>query len=85
MLTGEPPLVAAAAALLEAVLSSNEGAMARLYLTGAFFFGLAYVRGAGARAGGRGRGRLCMRSTKRACMSAHMSMRKCVATACLNT
>lgn len=44
MLTGEPPLVAAAAALLEAVLAGNEGAMARLYLTGAFFFALAYVR-----------------------------------------
>lgn len=43
MLTGEPALVSSAAALLEAVLAGNDDAMSRLYLTGAFFFGLAYV------------------------------------------
>ncbi len=44
MLTGEPALVAAAAALLESILAGSDEAVSRLYLTGAFFFGLAYVR-----------------------------------------
>ena len=55
MLTGEPELVAGAAALLEAVLAGGGahasgaggagggGALGRLYLTGAFFFALAYA------------------------------------------
>lgn len=43
MLTNEPPLVAAAAALLESILAGSDEAVSRLYLTGAFFFGLAYV------------------------------------------
>ncbi len=42
MLTGEPPLVSAAASLLLEVLQHNEEALPRLYTTGVFFFCLAY-------------------------------------------
>ncbi|KAF8069423.1 GRV2 [Scenedesmus sp. PABB004] len=42
MLTGEPALVSAAAALLTTVLAHNPAALSRLYLSGAFIFGLAY-------------------------------------------
>jgi len=48
MLTGEPALVAASAALIAEVLAAGagagagDGAMPRLYLTGAFFFALCY-------------------------------------------
>lgn len=42
MLTGEPALVAGAAALLESALRHNSDGLPRLYLTGAFFFALAY-------------------------------------------
>jgi DnaJ homolog subfamily C member 13 len=42
MATGEPSLVAGAAALLETVLRHDGDALPRLYATGAFFFALAY-------------------------------------------
>ena len=42
LMTGEPSLVAGAAALLESALRYNGDAMPRLYLTGAFFMALAY-------------------------------------------
>jgi DnaJ homolog subfamily C member 13 len=42
VLTGEPALVAASAALLETVLRHNGEVLPRLYRTGIFFFGLAY-------------------------------------------
>lgn len=42
MATGEPSLVAGAAALLETVLRHDGDALPRLYITGAFFFALAY-------------------------------------------
>ena len=42
MATGEPSLVAGAAALLETVLRHDSDALPRLYTTGAFFFALAY-------------------------------------------
>ena len=42
MATGEPSLVAGAAALLEMVLRHDGDALPRLYTTGAFFFALAY-------------------------------------------
>lgn len=42
MATGEPAVVAAAAALLTAVLRHNAAALPRLYATGAFFFALSY-------------------------------------------
>ena len=41
-MTGEPSLVAGAAALLESTLRYNANALPRLYLTGAFFMALAY-------------------------------------------
>uniref|UniRef100_A0A2C9W566 J domain-containing protein n=1 Tax=Manihot esculenta TaxID=3983 RepID=A0A2C9W566_MANES len=42
MLSGEPAIVEAAAALLKAVVTRNPKAMIRLYSTGAFYFALAY-------------------------------------------
>lgn len=42
MLSGEPSVVEAAAALLKAVVTRNPKAMIRLYSTGAFYFALAY-------------------------------------------
>lgn len=42
ILTGEPALVSLAAALLESVLQHNIAALATLYQTGIYFFGLAY-------------------------------------------
>ncbi|CAK7334870.1 unnamed protein product [Dovyalis caffra] len=42
MLSGEPSIVEAAAALLKAVVTRNPKAMVRLYSTGAFYFALAY-------------------------------------------
>ena len=42
ILTGEPALVALAFALLESVLEHNIAALATLYQTGIYFFGLAY-------------------------------------------
>ncbi|XP_037497273.1 dnaJ homolog subfamily C GRV2 isoform X2 [Jatropha curcas] len=42
MLSGEPNIVEAAAALLKAVVTRNPKAMVRLYSTGAFYFALAY-------------------------------------------
>ncbi|KAJ8765401.1 hypothetical protein K2173_012098 [Erythroxylum novogranatense] len=42
MLSGEPSIVEAAAALLKAVVTTNPKAMIRLYSTGAFYFALAY-------------------------------------------
>ncbi|XP_052199960.1 dnaJ homolog subfamily C GRV2 [Diospyros lotus] len=42
MLTGEPSIVEAAAALLKAVVTRNPKAMMKLYSTGAFYFALAY-------------------------------------------
>ena len=42
LMTGEPSLVAGAAALLESALRYNDDALPRLYLTGAFFMALAY-------------------------------------------
>ncbi|XP_042055385.1 dnaJ homolog subfamily C GRV2-like [Salvia splendens] len=42
LLSGEPTIVEAAAALLKAVVTRNPKAMIRLYSTGAFYFALAY-------------------------------------------
>ncbi|XP_021638532.2 dnaJ homolog subfamily C GRV2 isoform X2 [Hevea brasiliensis] len=42
MLSGEPSIVEAAAALLKAVVTRNPKAMVRLYSTGAFYFALSY-------------------------------------------
>uniref|UniRef100_A0A2P2LD97 DnaJ homolog subfamily C GRV2 isoform X2 n=1 Tax=Rhizophora mucronata TaxID=61149 RepID=A0A2P2LD97_RHIMU len=42
LLSGEPSIVEAAAALLKAVVTRNPKAMIRLYSTGAFYFALAY-------------------------------------------
>ncbi|XP_057538680.1 dnaJ homolog subfamily C GRV2 isoform X1 [Amaranthus tricolor] len=42
MLSGEPSIVEAAAALLKAIVTRNPKAMIRLYSTGAFYFALAY-------------------------------------------
>ena len=42
ILTGEPALVSLAASLLENVLQHNIAALATLYQTGIYFFGLAY-------------------------------------------
>ncbi|WIA10346.1 hypothetical protein OEZ85_010538 [Tetradesmus obliquus] len=42
ILTGEPALVSAAASLLTCILAHNAAALSRLYLSGAFLFGLAY-------------------------------------------
>lgn len=42
MLSGEPSIVEAAAALLKAVVTRNPKAMIRLYSTGTFYFALAY-------------------------------------------
>ncbi|KAK2645789.1 hypothetical protein Ddye_020984 [Dipteronia dyeriana] len=42
MLSGEPSIVEAAAALLKAVVTRNPKAMIRLYSTGAFYFALTY-------------------------------------------
>ncbi|KAE8714162.1 DnaJ-like protein subfamily C GRV2 [Hibiscus syriacus] len=42
MLSGEPSIVEAAAALLKAIVTRNLKAMMRLYCTGAFYFALAY-------------------------------------------
>ncbi|EPS63173.1 hypothetical protein M569_11613, partial [Genlisea aurea] len=42
MLSGEPTIVEASAALLEAIVTRNPKAMIRLYSTGAFYFALAY-------------------------------------------
>ncbi|KAL8152339.1 hypothetical protein V2J09_010099 [Rumex salicifolius] len=42
MLSGEPSVVEASAALLKAVVTRNPKAMVRLYSTGAFYFSLAY-------------------------------------------
>ncbi|KAJ6355597.1 hypothetical protein OIU77_006061 [Salix suchowensis] len=42
MLSGEPNIVEAAAALLKAIVTRNPKAMVRLYSTGAFYFCLAY-------------------------------------------
>ncbi|KAG8635782.1 hypothetical protein MANES_16G064500v8 [Manihot esculenta] len=42
MLSGEPSIVEAAAALLKAVVTINPKAMIRLYSTGAFYFALSY-------------------------------------------
>lgn len=39
---GEPALVSAAASLLTCILAHNAAALSRLYLSGAFLFGLAY-------------------------------------------
>ena len=41
MLSGEPTIVDAAAALLKAIVTRNPKAMIRLYSTGAFYFALA--------------------------------------------
>ncbi|KAH1067703.1 hypothetical protein J1N35_032690 [Gossypium stocksii] len=43
MLSGEPSIVEAAAALLKAIVTRNPKAMMRLYSTGAFYFALAYA------------------------------------------
>ncbi|OAY65084.1 DnaJ subfamily C GRV2 [Ananas comosus] len=43
MLTGEPSIVEAAAALLKSIVTRNPKAMIRLYSTGAFYFALAYA------------------------------------------
>lgn len=42
MLSGEPGIVEAAAALMKAIVTRNPKAMIRLYSTGAFYFALAY-------------------------------------------
>ncbi|KAL8488337.1 hypothetical protein ACS0TY_024112 [Phlomoides rotata] len=42
MLSGEPPIVEASAALLKAIVTRNPKAMIRLYSTGTFYFALAY-------------------------------------------
>ncbi|GMI97704.1 GRAVITROPISM DEFECTIVE 2, modified transport to the vacuole 12, KATAMARI2 [Hibiscus trionum] len=42
ILSGEPSIVEAAAALLKAIVTRNPKAMMRLYSTGAFYFALAY-------------------------------------------
>ncbi|GAB4853472.1 DnaJ sub C grv2 [Ancistrocladus abbreviatus] len=42
MLSGEPSVVEASAALLKAIVTRNPKAMVRLYSTGAFYFALAY-------------------------------------------
>jgi hypothetical protein len=42
LLAGEPALVSAAASLLTCILAHNRAALSRLYLSGAFLFGLAY-------------------------------------------
>ncbi|CAJ1944370.1 unnamed protein product [Sphenostylis stenocarpa] len=42
ILSGEPSIVEAAAALLKAIVTRNPKAMIRLYSTGAFYFALAY-------------------------------------------
>ncbi|KAL6517010.1 DnaJ subfamily C grv2 [Orobanche hederae] len=42
MLSGEPTIVEASAALLKAIVTRNPKAMIRLYSTGAFYFSLAY-------------------------------------------
>ncbi len=42
VLTGEPALVALSVQLLAVVIEHNEAALARLYLTGVYFFALAY-------------------------------------------
>ncbi|KAL8040659.1 hypothetical protein ABFX02_10G112300 [Erythranthe guttata] len=42
MLSGEPTIVEASAALLKAIVTRNPKAMIRLYSTGAFYFALAY-------------------------------------------
>lgn len=42
MATGEPAVVAAAAALLATVLRHNTAVLPRLYTSGAFFFALSY-------------------------------------------
>ncbi|KHN15141.1 DnaJ like subfamily C member 13 [Glycine soja] len=42
ILSGEPSIVEAAAALLKAIVTRNPKAMVRLYSTGAFYFALAY-------------------------------------------
>ncbi|XP_051150143.1 dnaJ homolog subfamily C GRV2 isoform X2 [Andrographis paniculata] len=42
MLSGEPTIVEASAALLKAIVTRNPKAMIRLYSTGAFFFALTY-------------------------------------------
>ncbi|KAK4420269.1 DnaJsubfamily C GRV2 [Sesamum alatum] len=42
MLSGEPTIVDASAALLKAIVTRNPKAMIRLYSTGAFYFALAY-------------------------------------------
>ncbi|GAB2292159.1 DnaJ sub C grv2 [Dionaea muscipula] len=42
MLSGEPSVVEAAAALLKAIVTRNPKAMVRLYSTGAFYFALGY-------------------------------------------
>ena len=42
LLTGEPPLVSLACALLEEVVSHNTDALARLHTTGVYFYALAY-------------------------------------------
>ncbi|XP_056693148.1 dnaJ homolog subfamily C GRV2 isoform X2 [Spinacia oleracea] len=42
MLSGEPSIVEAAAALLKAIITRNPKAMIRLYSTGAFYFALSY-------------------------------------------
>ncbi|KAL9274125.1 DnaJ homolog subfamily C GRV2-like protein, partial [Drosera capensis] len=42
MLSGEPSVVEAAAALLKAIVTRNPKAMVRLYSTGTFYFALAY-------------------------------------------
>ena len=42
MLSGEPTIVDAVAALLKAIVTRNPKAMIRLYITGAFYFALAY-------------------------------------------
>ncbi|XP_061362142.1 dnaJ homolog subfamily C GRV2 [Gastrolobium bilobum] len=42
ILSGEPSIVEAAAALLKAIVTRNPKAMIRLYSTGAFYFSLAY-------------------------------------------
>ncbi|XP_047947421.1 dnaJ homolog subfamily C GRV2 [Salvia hispanica] len=42
LLSGEPTIVEAAAALLKAIVTRNPKAMIRLYSTGAFYFALAY-------------------------------------------
>lgn len=42
MLSGEPPIVEASAALLKAIVTRNPKAMIKLYSTGTFYFALAY-------------------------------------------